>query len=87
MEQSLSFNYRQKYRNFMKKQEENKFMLTPIQSIRAECIDCMGGYLKEVRNCGSLNCRSWPYRFGRRPTADMIEDLKKYYGTKGNDVD
>ena len=66
---------------------EKKYLLTPVQSIRAECIKCMGGYLKEVRICDSLDCRSWPYRFGRRPTADMIEDLKKYYDTKGNNVD
>ena len=68
-------------------QEENKCLLTPIQSIRAECIDCMGGYLKEVRICDSLNCRSWPYRFGRRPTADMIKKLKKYFKTKKSNLD
>ena len=29
-------------------QEKKKYLLTPIQAIRAGCIDCMGGYLKEV---------------------------------------
>ena len=68
-------------------QEENKYLLTPIQAIRAECIDCIGGHLKEVRFCDSLDCRSRPYRFGKRPTAEMIKDLKKYYDINGNDVD
>lgn len=68
-------------------QEKKKYLLTPVQAIRAECISCMNGYLKEVRICDSLDCRSWPYRFGRRPTADMIEKLKKYYDTNGDDVD
>ena len=70
----------------MKKQRENKYLLTPVQSIRAECIKCMGGYLKEVRICDSLDCRSWPYRFGKRPTEQMLEKLKGFYKTKESNL-
>ena len=68
-------------------QGEKKYLLTPVRAIRAECIKCMGGYLKEVRLCGSLDCRFWPYRHGKRPTKQMIEELKEYDYNKGNNVD
>lgn len=43
--------------------------LTPIKSIRAKCIDCSRGQLKEVKECPIKNCPLWPYRMGRRPKA------------------
>lgn len=41
--------------------------LTPIQAIRAKCIDCSCGILKEVRECPIKDCPLWPYRMGKRP--------------------
>jgi len=40
---------------------------TPIQAIRAKCLDCSYGQPKEVRLCPVKNCPLWPYRLGRRP--------------------
>ena len=41
--------------------------LTPIKAIRAKCIDCSCGELKEVRECPITKCPIWPYRMGKRP--------------------
>jgi len=41
--------------------------LTPIQSIRAKCIDCSTGSLVEVRLCTVRTCPIWGYRMGKRP--------------------
>jgi hypothetical protein len=40
---------------------------TVIRAIRANCIDCSGGQLKEVRECYITWCALWPYRMGKRP--------------------
>ena len=41
--------------------------LTPIRAIRAKCIECYCGQLKEIRLCPSINCPIYPYRLGHRP--------------------
>src|SRR3712207_2266781 len=40
---------------------------TPVEAIRAKCLDCCCGVPKEVRLCVALNCPSWPYRMGTDP--------------------
>lgn len=40
---------------------------TPIQAIRAKCMDCSCGQRKEVRLCTIPDCALWPYRMGKRP--------------------
>lgn len=44
--------------------------LTPLQAIRAKCLDCSGGSRQEVRLCPITQCPLWPYRFGKRPQAE-----------------
>ncbi|MBF0398628.1 MAG: hypothetical protein HQK78_17770 [Desulfobacterales bacterium] len=41
--------------------------LTPIRAIRANCIECSCGQLKEVRLCHIKTCPLWIYRTGHRP--------------------
>lgn len=41
--------------------------MTPIKAIRAQCIDCSGGSLKEVRECAFKDCPLHPYRMGKNP--------------------
>ena len=48
---------------------------TPIQAIRAKCLDCTCNQPKEVRECLVLTCPLWPYRMGRRPTEAEREAL------------
>jgi hypothetical protein len=40
---------------------------TPLEALRAKCLDCCGGVPKEVRLCMALNCPIWPYRMGTDP--------------------
>ncbi|MDM8330471.1 hypothetical protein QUW42_09280 [Desulfovibrio piger] len=50
--------------------EENKDeakILTPLRAIRAKCLDCSAGSLKEVRECVMLDCPLYPYRMGKSP--------------------
>ena len=44
-----------------------KARLSPLQAIRAMCLDCCGGQLVEVRECPASSCPLWPYRFGKHP--------------------
>jgi hypothetical protein len=49
-------------------------VLTPIKAIRAKCIDCSCGSLREVRECHMKDCSLWPYRMGKRPKNDKYID-------------
>ena len=50
----------------MTKNEDQK-ILTPLRAIRAKCIDCSAGSMKEVRECVMLDCPLYPYRLGKSP--------------------
>ena len=47
--------------------EEDQKILTPLSAIRAKCIDCSTGSMKEVRECVMLDCPLYPYRLGKSP--------------------
>lgn len=50
--------------------------LTPIKAIRAKCLDCCCGQVKEIRECTLCKCTLHPYRMGRRPgTATDTEEI------------
>ena len=51
--------------------------LTPVKSIRAKCLDCSSGSMKEVRLCPVRNCALWPYRMGRRPRKEELEEKRE----------
>lgn len=65
---------------------------TPIRAIRLHCLDCCAWQREEVRECCSVDCSLWAYRFGKRPSADMIavveatkdrfEEQKRKHGIK-----
>ena len=45
---------------------------SPAKAIREFCIECMGGrendgYLKHIKNCASLDCALFDFRFGNNP--------------------
>lgn len=48
--------------------------LTPVQSIRAKCLDCSCQQPKEVRLCPATKCALWPYRLGKRPVKGLAVD-------------
>jgi hypothetical protein len=41
--------------------------MTPVQAIRAKCLDCMGGSPAEVRRCPCEDCTLFPFRMGHNP--------------------
>jgi hypothetical protein len=50
---------------------------TPMEVIRAKCLDCCAGSAQEVRYCVAVDCPSWPYRTGSKPfRPPMSEDRK-----------
>ncbi len=51
-----------------------KPVLTPMKAIRAKCLDCSCGQVKEVRECPVTTCALWPYRMGRRPIKPIKTD-------------
>jgi hypothetical protein len=48
--------------------------LTPVQAIRAKCIDCSGGQRAEVRLCPIAECPLYPFRMGRNPNRKPRDD-------------
>jgi len=44
---------------------------TPLAAIRANCVECVGGELAEVRRCTSKSCFLYPFRFGRK-NSDLL---------------
>jgi hypothetical protein len=48
--------------------------MTPLQAVRQKCLWCCKGSAHEVARCSDEACPSWPFRFGRKPTAEIIAD-------------
>ena len=41
--------------------------MSPMEAIRAKCLDCTAGSAHEVRCCVAMACPSWPFRMGKNP--------------------
>jgi hypothetical protein len=39
----------------------------PLTAVRAFCVECMGGYVSEVKACSNGLCPLHPFRMGRNP--------------------
>jgi hypothetical protein len=56
--------------------------LTPLQAIRAKCLDCSSHKPKEVRECLVSTCAIYPFRLGHNPNRKgvgpgiVIKDLQ-----------
>lgn len=50
--------------------------MTPLKAIRAKCLDCSGGSVKEVRSCSFNDCALYEYRNGHRPTERTLTPMK-----------
>ena len=57
----------------------NPCPITPVKAIRKKCVDCCCGALKAVAECESVACPIWPYRMGRRPTQEMVDQFLAVY--------
>jgi hypothetical protein len=41
--------------------------MSPLQAIRARCLDCCAGQANEVAVCPVVECPAWPFRMGTNP--------------------
>lgn len=41
--------------------------MTPIQAIRAKCLDCCCDQANEVKLCTAIRCPLHPFRLGKNP--------------------
>lgn len=41
--------------------------VSPMQAIRAKCLNCSGGRPREVRDCPVTDCALYPFRDGKNP--------------------
>jgi hypothetical protein len=48
--------------------------LPPLEAIRKHCLWCCNGSAHEVNLCAAKACPLWMYRYGKKPTADMLEE-------------
>ena len=46
--------------------------LTPVEAIRAKCLDCCNGQMEEVRLCSVKSCHLYRYRHGDRPIDEGV---------------
>jgi hypothetical protein len=51
--------------------------MTPMEVIRAKCLDCCAGSAQEVRYCVAVDCPSWPYRMGSPPFRPPVREEHK----------
>ena len=50
---------------------------SPMEVIRAKCLDCCADSAQEVRYCVSVNCPNWPYRMGSNPFRPPMSEERK----------
>lgn len=46
----------------------------PLTAIRAKCVECSGGSLKEVSTCRVASCPLYPFRMGVNPLHKKARD-------------
>lgn len=46
---------------------------TPMQAIRAKCLDCMCESSNEVAICPSRDCALYDFRFGKNPNIKLSD--------------
>jgi hypothetical protein len=60
--------------------------MSPLEAIRAHCLDCCGGSAPEVAKCMALNCPSWPFRMRksryRKPPSDEQRQAMRERGRR-----
>lgn len=46
----------------------------PLKAIRGYCLWCSNGSAQEVKLCPARSCPLWVFRFGCKPTEDLLEE-------------
>ena len=61
-----------------------KKIVSPLKAIRAKCIDCSGGQLKEVKECIITDCPLYPFRMGTNPNREGVGGKRTLKRKKAN---
>ena len=61
----------------------NAKIRNPMTAIRAKCVECSGGSLKEVAECRVVRCALHPFRMGVNPHNKRVKE--RLEGTEGTD--
>ena len=51
--------------------------VSPLQAIRARCLDCCAGQVNEVAVCPVVECPAWPFRMGTNPWRLPVSDARR----------
>ena len=51
--------------------------MSPLQALRARCLDCCGHQQKEVALCPAVECPSWPFRMGIDPWRKPASEARR----------
>ena len=51
--------------------------MNPIQAIKAQCIECMGGVRSEVARCTAPKCSLFRYRFGTEKSSGWTPERRE----------
>jgi hypothetical protein len=55
--------------------------MSPLQAIRARCLDCCAQQPKEIAVCPAVGCPSWPFRMGtdawRKPASEARREAAR----------
>jgi hypothetical protein len=51
--------------------------MSPMEAIRAKCLDCCAGSPHEVALCVAMACPSWPFRMGKNPWRAPISEERR----------
>lgn len=55
--------------------------MSPMDVIRARCLDCCCDQPSEVRKCTAIKCPSWPFRMGKNPWRE-VSDAQRESGRR-----
>ena len=62
--------------------------MSPLQALRARCLDCCNYQEKEVALCPAVDCPSWPFRMGtdpwRKPASEARREAARRTMTRFN---
>jgi hypothetical protein len=50
---------------------------SPLQAIRAHCLDCCGYQEREVAHCPAVDCPAWPFRMGTDPWRKPASEARR----------
>lgn len=60
--------------------------MTPMQAIKAKCLDCCCGAAQEVKLCPAESCPLWAFRFGRNPNIRLSDEERERRAERGREA-